>query len=134
MGERIIQLHHQSRQNTDFVDEQIDLIPHILPCSFVKCYEDVNIVTWQRDLSQSLQDSVSDFLAAKPTFQSTLIVTPESALTDVQKAIGESNQAELAENIAELVEMFCSLFDRLSSDRKAVFPFSAMLTLVNASG
>jgi len=72
--------------------------------------EDVNIVTWQRDLSQSLKDSVSDFLIAKPTFQANLTVTAQSAFADLQKALG-AEQTELAENAAELVEMFCNLFE-----------------------
>ncbi|MGH1541272.1 MAG: DUF1826 domain-containing protein [Arenicella sp.] len=90
--------------------------------------EDINIVTWQRDLAQSLKDSVSEFLVSNPGFQSTLTVTPQSALSDIQKAFGSVDQSILVENIAELVDIFCSLFEishaglRLSALDRAMCP------------
>jgi len=82
------------------------------PLIFTDIYqEDVNIVTWQRDLTQSLKNSVSDFLVSKPEFQTSLTVTPQSAFSDIQQVIGSSEQGELVENIAELVDIFCSLFE-----------------------
>ncbi len=90
--------------------------------------EDVNIVTWQRDLSESLQQTVKELLETKPAFQANLTVTPESVFDDMQKAFGDSEQTELSQNIAELVEMFCSLFElthaglRLTALDKAMCP------------
>lgn len=75
-------------------------------------YEDeTNIVVWQRELSQTLQTFVSDFLKSNPTFQTSLSVTPQSAITSVNDFLGASTQNALSEDIAELVDMFCCLFD-----------------------
>ena len=89
--------------------------------------EETNIVVWQRELSQTLQYSVNDFLRSNPTFQLSMTVTPNGVLSSIRESLGGShcttrhtdnqtdyhteNQAELSESIAELVDMFCCLFD-----------------------
>jgi len=73
--------------------------------------EDTNIAIWQRELSATLQDSVKDFLALNPGFQMSMSVTPQSAFSSVREFIGATNQSELSENIAQLVDMFCCLFE-----------------------
>ena len=73
--------------------------------------EDTNIAVWQRQLSETLKSSVDAFTASNPTFQTSMTLTPESALAAVKDALGDSAQLELSENIAELVDMFCCLFE-----------------------
>ena len=73
--------------------------------------EDTNIVVWQRELSDTLKSSVNDFLTSNPTFQTAMTVTPQSAFASLSQALLTSNQSELCENIAEIVDMFCCLFD-----------------------
>lgn len=73
--------------------------------------EDTNIVIWQRALSTTLQTVVNDFLASNPAFQASLTVTPQSALSSVSEALGVVGQSELNNNIAELVTIFCDLFE-----------------------
>lgn len=73
--------------------------------------EEVNIATWQRDLPISLKKSISHFLASKPKFQSNLTVTPQSILSSLPDAFGSDEHPELVENVAELVDIFCSLFE-----------------------
>lgn len=73
--------------------------------------EDTNIVIWQRQLSSSLKSSVEAFLQANNNFQSSLTLTPDSVLSSVSQSLGENAPYELRENIAFLVDMFCSLFE-----------------------
>ena len=82
------------------------------PVIFADIYqEEVNIVTWQRELSQTLKDSVRGFIASKPTFQTSLTVTTKNVLLSLQKELGSTHQIELIENIAELVDVFCFLLE-----------------------
>lgn len=73
--------------------------------------EDTNIAIWQRKLNKTLENSVKVFLAENPTFQTSMSVTPLSARSSISESLGTSSQSELSENIAELVDMFCCLFE-----------------------
>lgn len=90
--------------------------------------EDINIVTWKRGLSDTLRLSASEFIAANPTFKTVMTVSPQSAYASISEALGSAGQSELAENIAELVDMYCCLFDlaraglRLTALDKAMCP------------
>ncbi len=73
--------------------------------------EETNIVVWQRELSNTLKESVDSFLKSNSNFQTSMTVTPQSALSSVNSSFNDSSQLELSENIAELVDMFCYLFE-----------------------
>lgn len=73
--------------------------------------QDINMVIWQRELSASLQNAVKDFLASNPPAQMEVTVTPQSALSSMSETLGMMNQPALSANIAELVGMFCSVFE-----------------------
>ena len=82
------------------------------PTIFTDIYqEETNIAIWQRKLSTILQDTVGDFLASNPTFQTAMTVTPQSVRSSISDVFGAAGQSELSENIAELVDMFCCLFE-----------------------
>jgi hypothetical protein len=71
-----------------------------------------NMVIWQRQLSNELVVAIGDLLYAKPTLQTSLVVTPKSVFSSIHNALGETaTSAVLAEDIAQLVDMFCCLFD-----------------------
>ena len=75
-------------------------------------HDDANIVIWQRPLANELVAAVSDILHTKPTLQASLIVTPKSAFSSIHNALGETTASTaLGEDIAQLVDMFCCLFD-----------------------
>ena len=90
--------------------------------------EDVNIVTWQRRLSETIKTSASAFVTSNPTFQTVMTVSPQTVLSSIRDALGSTEQGELTENIAELVDMYCCLFDlkraglRLTALNKAMCP------------
>ena len=70
--------------------------------------DETNIAIWQRELSSTLQQTIDEFVIANPTFQSTMTVSPQNALAHLSKMLGPS---ELSEDIAELMDMFCCLFE-----------------------
>jgi hypothetical protein len=74
--------------------------------------EDANIVIWQRQLADELAVAIADLLLTKPTLQSSLVVTPENAFSSIYNALGETaTSTTLSADIAQLVDMFCCLFD-----------------------
>ena len=73
--------------------------------------EETNLVIWQRELSVTLLESVDNLLKSNSNFQASMTVSAKSVLSSVNGSFNDSSQLELSENIAELVEMFCCLFE-----------------------
>jgi len=74
--------------------------------------EQCNIAIWQRTLSADLISGVEELLRSKRSLQTSLRVTPDSALASVREILqGHPCAIDLSEDIAGLVEMFSSLFD-----------------------
>ncbi|MFB1037160.1 MAG: DUF1826 domain-containing protein, partial [Sinobacterium sp.] len=74
--------------------------------------EDCNIVAWRRELSPQIQTTVNDFLVSNSGLQVQMALSPQDAFTHIHQALGGSDlMSPLSENIAELVDMFCCLFD-----------------------
>lgn len=82
------------------------------PNVLVDIYQDnTNMVVWQRSLPNNLKHSINDFLNSNPRFQSSMTVTPTSVLSRIREVLRDDKQGPLCENIAELVDMFCTLFE-----------------------
>lgn len=99
------------------------------PLIFTDIYEDdVNIVTWQRQLAAPLQKAVRQFLSAHPGFQTAITTSPEEALANLSDELGSEQYRPLAEDMAELINIFCCLFEikragvRLAALDKAMCP------------
>lgn len=78
--------------------------------------EEVNLAVWQRSLSAELQAEVVSFVEANPTFKASLTLAPDTACEGVQEALSFQTRTgkewvQLSDNITELVDMFCCLFD-----------------------
>ncbi len=74
--------------------------------------EDINIVVWQRNLTAALQHAVSGIIDANHSLEVKTSVKPQEALLTTAKELGSTAGAYLlGENIAEIVDMFCCLFD-----------------------
>lgn len=73
--------------------------------------EDTNIAIWRRQLSEPLQHIVSDFVDSRKQPYLSCIVTPNDARSVIRDGLGSSSFTELGEDISELVDMFCYLFD-----------------------
>ena len=82
------------------------------PLVLAEIYEDIiNIAIWQRELTPSLQRSIQKLIHAQPRFQTAITVSPDHAASALINEFGSKEYSDLAANIAELVDMFCSLFD-----------------------
>ena len=90
--------------------------------------EHTNIAIWERELSATLKDSVEDVLTSNNGFETAMTVTPQCALSSISEALGTTTRSELSKNIAELVDMFCCLFElkrtglRLAALNRAMCP------------
>ena len=90
---------------------------------------DCNIATWRRKLSPQIVSAVNNFLISNNRFQLLTALSPQDACSRIHQALGGSDaMSPLSENIAELVDMFCCLFDlekaglRLMALDKAMCP------------
>ena len=70
-----------------------------------------NMVVWHRELSPVINHSVKEFLHEKPSFQTSMTVSPASALSSINGDLGSGSYSILGGDIAALVDMFCCLFD-----------------------
>ena len=89
---------------------------------------DINIVVWQRQFNEDLTTAISEFIASNLSFSKSVSVSPENALDKLEFATDGTASKALLENMAELVDMFCCLFDleevglRLAVLNKAMCP------------
>ncbi|MEZ8857599.1 DUF1826 domain-containing protein [Vibrio atlanticus] len=100
-----------------------------LPTVLADIYRsDVNIAIWQRTFNEDLTMAISEFIASNPSFSKSVSVSPENALDKLEFATDGTASKALLENMAELVDMFCCLFDleevglRLAVMNKAMCP------------
>ena len=90
--------------------------------------EDVNIANWHRELPEPLRCSVEHLLDLAPAFGMSLMTAPAKAYEGVSEALPKNYEGTLAEDIAEIVDMFCFLFDlkraglRLTALNEAMCP------------
>ena len=99
------------------------------PAVFTDIYQkETNIAIWRRELPTTLQASVKDLLTSRKNYKAVMTVSPQSTRESINESLGTSELPELSENISELVDMFCCLFDlkrtglRLSALDKAMCP------------
>jgi hypothetical protein len=83
------------------------------PEIFTNIYrDDCNIAIWKRQVSSEVALASSDILKIKPKLQMAKVVSTESVYTALNHALGESdNLIVLKNDIVQLVEMYCCLFD-----------------------
>lgn len=83
------------------------------PSVFAEIYqEDVNITIWQRDLSVEVDNCVQTLLGTNGNYDKTLIVKPDNAYVELIEADNKLQNAQaLCQDIAELVDMFCLLYE-----------------------
>ncbi|ROR98680.1 uncharacterized protein DUF1826 [Sinobacterium caligoides] len=91
--------------------------------------DDSNIVVWQRQLADALSAAVEHTLTNNNSLLTALTVTPQDAYASIHTALGATSaSAPLAADMAQLVDMFCCLFDieraglRLTAIDRAMCP------------
>ncbi len=84
-----------------------------LPTALTGIYrEDVNIAIWRRQLESSLEQAAHNLLEDRPILQLSVSVTPQNVYDAVVEALGPTqDSAILSEDITQLLNMFCCLFD-----------------------
>ncbi|MEM1262010.1 MAG: DUF1826 domain-containing protein [Pseudomonadota bacterium] len=73
--------------------------------------DDVNMVVWQRELPNAVQQDVDWLFANRPGFNLTMTVTPKDVQARLDEAFGVDTDTALSRDITEVVDMFCYLFD-----------------------
>ena len=68
--------------------------------------EEINIAIWRRQK----KFLVKEFLELNPKFKKEMVLTPQDALSRIRESF-DNNMTEVSEDIAELVDMFCYLFE-----------------------
>lgn len=83
------------------------------PTIITDIYKDeTNIAIWQRDLPIKLQHYIAEFLHSNRPLQASMMVTPQNVHAGISELLGDIGQNNaLSLDIAELVDMFCYLFD-----------------------
>ena len=109
--------HRQATQGT-----QLEVLTDIY-------HENTNIVIWQRSLSDELVRAADNILDSQPRLEELMVLQPDDAFPKAFKLLGGSEYARvLAQDIAQLVDMFCCLFDvkraalRLAALNRAMCP------------
>lgn len=75
-------------------------------------YQDgVNIAVWQRRFEQGFAKAISQYMAANPTMSKSLTVSAANAIEVLDYATDGQAPKALLEDMAQLVDMFCYLFD-----------------------
>ena len=74
--------------------------------------DDINMVVWQRELASTLTQAADHIVKAKPMLQISITATPDNAYAAVNAALGATQLAlALSEDITQLVDIFCGLFE-----------------------
>jgi len=73
--------------------------------------DQIHIAIWKRSISSSIQTAAATLIEDNPTYRPAVMVTPDNALESFNKSLSKISGPELCEDIAELVEMFCLLFN-----------------------
>jgi len=100
-----------SNPTTNFPTTSGQLAQGNSPTVFADIFkEQTNIAVWQRELSNKLQLAAQDFLDSSPIDGKTVTVPANNTLSSISNLFSGTNQQELHEDVAELVNMFCDLF------------------------
>ncbi|MFK7854620.1 MAG: DUF1826 domain-containing protein [Granulosicoccus sp.] len=84
----------------------------IEPTVLADIYDDnTHIAIWKRSLPQSLSDTVAEFIDANPTHKTSVVIAPQDAQTRLFDLFGHLTSREFCDDVATLVDMFCTLFE-----------------------
>ncbi|MEZ8285792.1 succinylglutamate desuccinylase [Vibrio splendidus] len=89
---------------------------------------EINIAIWQRNFDEDLTMAISEFITLNPNFSKSLSLSSDNAYEKLEFSTDGTASKALLENMAELVDMFCCLFEleevglRLAVLNKAMCP------------
>jgi len=73
--------------------------------------ENTDIAIWNRELPQSLRDTVADFVDTNPAHKTSVAMSPVDAQETLYGILGQLTSREFCDDVATLVDMFCTLFE-----------------------
>jgi len=113
LGEWLMNVSEQLNMDTIDSYKERTVLAGESPEVLTGIYQEIsNIVIWRRQLSPALNDIANDLLRSDMSLQVVTEVTPQSAYYDIYQILeGLSCAKALSEDIANLVDMFCCLFD-----------------------
>ena len=91
-------------------------------------HDNTNIAIWQRRFSDQDLSATESLLKRAPGLALNLMVSPENVHTEISRVLPAEHVHTLAQDVTQLAEMFCFLFDlkrvglRLSALDKAMCP------------
>jgi hypothetical protein len=86
----------------------------------------VNLAVWQRSLASNLRAQTAALVAADHHLKASTTVSPDRARSGISTALKIPRHSPLCEDAAELVDMFCCLFDQKRVGFRAAVLDSAM--------
>ena len=96
----------ENRVRSSIEQDQLDVLTQFYSHQF-------NIVIWRRSLSDQLQAAAEFISRTHPGLQLAISVDPEKTASSLTKEIGSTELcAVFSKDVAELVEIFCCLFDQ----------------------
>ena len=74
--------------------------------------EDTNMVIWKRELDNVIQKAANVIIDTNPSLEISRVVSPDDTYAEIRNALGFSENASIiSKDVANLVDMFCTLFD-----------------------
>ena len=74
--------------------------------------EDTNMVIWKRELDNAIQKAANVIIDTNPSLEISRVVSPDDTYAEIRNALGFSENASIiSKDVANLVGMFCTLFD-----------------------
>ena len=74
--------------------------------------EDTNMVIWKRELDNAIQKAANVIIDTNPSLEISRVVSPDDTYAEIRNALGLSENASIiSKDVANLVDMFCTLFD-----------------------
>ena len=74
--------------------------------------ENTNMVIWKRELDNAIQKAANVIIDTNPSLEISRVVSPDDTYAEIRNALGLSENASIiSKDVANLVGMFCTLFD-----------------------
>ncbi len=74
-------------------------------------YDHINIAIWQRTFDRELAEAVSLFVNNNLGIKKSYNLSPDKAYEQLERSLGDVAESALLQDLANLVDMFCCLFD-----------------------
>ncbi|WP_084705490.1 DUF1826 domain-containing protein [Vibrio mexicanus] len=82
------------------------------PTVLTDIYQDhINIAIWQRSFDRELTEAISSFVNDNLGIKKSYNLSPDKAYERLERSLGDVAKPALLQDLANLVDMFCCLFD-----------------------